>query len=95
MSNMLRNSRGYFLQSHELLPKLGIKHKLPKAGFDPIEIDGVTFKCLPAAEPVIVKSWFTGKEGPKKSSKHRLLFLCTCDKWVPCGRAGQHKCKEV
>lgn len=71
---MLRNQWGRYLQSHELLPLLGIR-RLPIEGFHEREIQGVTFRCEPA------------RSG---SRHHRVKYLCTCGRWIPYGRAGQH-----
>ena len=78
---MLKNKNGWFMQTYELYPALGIEHgKLPPEGFGPREVQGVTFVCLQAPEP-----------GPRKSSKHRLFYHCdVCDRLVPFGRAAQH-----
>lgn len=80
MSGMLKNERGRFLQSYELMPLLGFKRgaHLPLAGFGPTEVQGTNFLCRPA------------KPGERK---HRLLFECKCLRWVPFGRANQHKCR--
>jgi hypothetical protein len=77
---MLKNERGYFLDNPEVLTKLGITNgRLPREGFNPVEVDGVMFACEPS----------TG--GPARP--HRLKYYCiACRKWVPCGRAFQH-CK--
>lgn len=74
---MLKNAKGRFLQSHELMPLLGFTYgqHLPKEGFPPRELQGVMFKCLPA-KPL--------RKG------HRLLVLCGCGRWMPFGRMGQH-----
>jgi hypothetical protein len=86
---MLRNERGWFLQNHELYPLLGIQAggKLPREGFDPKEVQGVLFKCEPARAPR-----YTDRGRRVKVSKHRLLYLCReCERWIPFGRAGQHR----
>jgi hypothetical protein len=84
---MLKNSYGRFMQSYELLPKLGFKpgHHLPPEGFGPTEVDGVTFICEPATSSRVNSYGRT-----ISSSKHRLFYLCSCKKWIPCGRASQH-----
>ena len=85
---MLRNERGRFLQSHELLPKLGFKPggHLPVEGFGPVCVDDVLFYCEPAAGHFDV---MTGKK--VKSSRHRIRYLCkACRAWIPFGRASQH-----
>jgi hypothetical protein len=84
---MLKNSYGRFMQSHELLPVLGFKpgSHLPREGFGPMEVQGVTFVCEPA-NPSFVNTY----GGTVSSSKTRLFYLCSCRKWIPCGRAGQH-----
>jgi hypothetical protein len=84
---MLKNSYGRFMQSHELLPVLGFKPgcHLPPEGFGPMEVQGVTFICEPATPARM------GKYGRLiSSSKHRIFYLCSCRKWIPAGRAGQH-----
>jgi hypothetical protein len=74
---MLKNERGYFLDNSELLQKLGCGSRLPKEGFNPVEVDGVMFKCEPSTG---------GRARP-----HRLQYFCkVCIEWIPCGRAGQH-----
>jgi hypothetical protein len=76
---MLRNSRGHFLQHHELYPLLGIEgraKRLPDAGFEKsirVGLRAVTYRCDPIGSP-----------------GHRLRFLCDCSRWIPFGRAGQH-----
>ena len=84
---MLKNQHGWFLQSYELLPLLGLKpgHKLPEGGFGPKEVMGVTFICKPARAP----RYHNGKR--VKSSAHRLYYHCkACNRMVPAGRAAQH-----
>jgi hypothetical protein len=77
---MLRNKHGWYLQHHELYPLLGIEGSiLPKEGFGPRVVQGVTFICRPA-----------GTDG--RRSPHRLFYLCKeCDRLIPFGRAFQHK----
>lgn len=78
---MLKNKNGWFLQTWELYPLLGLKPgaHLPPEGFPQREIQGVQFKCNPAGNG--------GRRGP-----HRVFYLCEdCDRWVPFGRAGQHR----
>lgn len=85
---MLKNERGYYLQGWELYPLLGITHqKLPREGFEAREVQGVTFRCEPAQAPR-----YRGDGRRVKISKHRLRYLCReCDKWIPFGRAAQHR----
>jgi hypothetical protein len=85
---MLRNEWGRYMQSHELMPKLGFKRggHLPKEGFGPMVVDDVMFMCEPADG---LYDHMTGRK--VKSNKHRIRYLCkTCRVWVPFGRAGQH-----
>jgi hypothetical protein len=84
---MLKNGNGWFLQNHELYPLLGIGHKLPADGFEPVEVQGVQFKCEPAKAPR-----YTDRGRKVKVSKHRLFYMCKeCKRWVPFGRAYQHR----
>lgn len=86
---MLKNQRGWFLQSYELLPLLGVPAggHLPKEGFGPVEVQGVRFMCRPALAPRLRPD---GRI--VKVSRHRLVYLCeACQKWIPTGRAYQHR----
>jgi hypothetical protein len=102
---MLRGKSGYYISSHELMPLLGFKSggHLPKQGFGPRVVEGVTFKCDPAAPdqiiPVARRKWsaseerivYRTEEAIKKVSTHRVKYLCPhCDRWIPFGRANQH-----
>jgi hypothetical protein len=83
---MLKNERGWFLQSYELRPILGLGAHLPSEGFEPVEVQGTMFKCEPAMAP----RYHNGRR--VKVSKHRLFYLCTdCRRWIPFGRASQHR----
>jgi hypothetical protein len=85
---MLKNDYGRFMQSYELLPLLGISRggHLPPEGFDPVEVQGIIFKCEPSMAP----RYRNGRR--VKSSKHRVFYLCKdCTRWIPFGRAGQHR----
>lgn len=86
---MLKNKYGWFLQSYELMPLLGFKPgaHLPDGGFNPRDVQGVMIKCEPAKAPRYNSSGRRVRVG-----KHRLKYLCVdCDKWIPTGRAGQHR----
>lgn len=78
---MLRDQWGYFPHHHTLYPMLGLKpgHKLPAEGFASRQVQGVSFKCLPASP------------GKGRRSPHRLMMLCpVCNIWLPFGRYVQH-----
>lgn len=72
--DMLKNARGRYLQSHELMPLLGFKpgEHLPRQGFQ-LTVQGVVFVCNDA-----------------NNGKHRISFVCKCKRLIPFGRAGQH-----
>ena len=87
---MLKNERGWNLQHHELYPLLGLKSgsHLPDEGFGPVEVQGITFVCRPAGRPT--KRRWDGTWA--KPCKHRIYYLCeVCERWIPFGRAGQHR----
>jgi hypothetical protein len=84
---MLRNQHGRYLQSHELMPLLGLERggHLPREGFICRTVDlpdgqRAHFQCLPETRHL----------NGRKSSKHRILVLCKCGMWIPFGRASQH-----
>jgi len=86
---MLRNERGYFLDSPELMRKLGFKpgEKLPDEGFGPVVVEDVMFMCEPSAGLYDIHK---GKR-VRSPRPHRVRYLCkACRSWVPCGRAAQH-----
>lgn len=86
---MLKNEHGFFLQSHELLPKFGLPADghLPPEGFGPRVVDGITFICRPAPEPK-----FRSDGRKVKVSKHRIFYHCdACRRYIPAGRAYQHR----
>src|SRR5688572_22568597 len=81
---MLKNERGRYLQSHELMPILGFKPggHLPKEGFPPRRVEhngqSAMFVCYAAS-------------GKGNRSPHRLKVMCeVCAKYIPFGRFGQH-----
>jgi hypothetical protein len=75
---MLKNAYGRYLQHHELYPLLGLKpgQHLPYYGFEVI-VRGVHLRCDPASQK-------------GRRSKHRLKVLCSCGRYIPFGRYGQH-----
>ena len=89
---MLKNRYGRLMQSYELFPLLGIPAggHLPKEGFGHREVQGVLFKCEPAMAPRYYERH--GRMRKVKVSKHRVFYLCVeCSRWIPFGRAGQHR----
>ena len=92
---MLKNDHGWYLQNHELYPRLqavigweGHVSRLPVEGFGPVEVQGVQFICHPQSQAT--KTNWRGK--PVHRSAHRLMFMCpACAEWIPFGRAGQHR----
>ena len=77
----LKDEHGYQINQFRLYPKLGLGagSHLPKEGFGPRLVEGVTFKCDPAS-------------GDGNRSPHRVRYHCpACDMWVPFGRAVQHE----
>lgn len=77
---MLRDKNGYYIDHRTLYPLLGLNKgsHLPRDGFTQV-VQGVTYRC----DPIV-------QADGKKSSRHRLRFLCNCDRWIPFGRASQH-----
>lgn len=75
----------YHASSGDMHQLLGVR-KLPDEGMDVREIQGVQVYVKP--------------RNPKptdrrvRSSKHRVIAICTCGQHVPVGRLHQHKCKE-
>lgn len=84
--NLLAQTWGDYPHTHELLPRLGFKagQHLPADGFEPRNVDGVWFKCEPINPP---------QANGRRTSKHRLFYLCDCGAWVSAGRSMQHWCK--
>src|SRR5215467_5999208 len=94
--NALYDEYGRLIDHPRLYPLLGFKrgHHLPKEGFEPRVVtdthgNSVMMKCEPV-NPNIRWSPYLGRY--LKSSKHRITYRCeACQKWIPYGRAGQHR----
>jgi hypothetical protein len=73
---MLKNRNGWFLQHHELYPLLGFE-----AG-QHLPADGFEAREV---QGVMFKC------DPALAGRHRLRYLCDCNRWIPFGRAAQHQ----
>jgi len=84
------------IQQPELYELLGLKpgQHLPVEGFRERTVtdthgNQAQFFCLPANEPAPRDG---SLKGCRKSSKHRIYMHCdACMKWIPFGRAWQHR----
>ena len=72
------------MHSGEMLQALGLKPggHLPADGLPPRELQGVTVYVAPAAPAA----------SGRKSSRHRVMAVCSCGRHVSAGRLHQHRC---
>lgn len=87
MKPMITGRYGKRTDSKDMMGFLGLRpgSHLPAEGMPERLIQGVRVFVKPVDNPRAL--------GYRKSSKHRVMVVCGCDRNVPFGRLRQHKCE--